>query len=218
MFKNIRWQVRLFFMLWILFLYFVIKPPFTFLVLNTFLGYIPIELSLELTDPYIGKSWLFWPIFVLWLMFYPNSPYLLTDLFHLSLLNPYSDIGLLRLSGTMWINYAYLIISALGCSLIGFYGLFQVVNRALYFFKIKSKFVKIIIIFILNFVSSVGIYIGRFLRFHTIYLILSPRLVLKQLVEMWTFKMLIFVIILTIIQSFVYWILYLIIKDAKSNS
>jgi uncharacterized membrane protein len=216
-FKNIRWQIRLFFILWILFLYIVVKPPFTFLVLNTFLGYIPIELSLELTNQYIEKSWVFWPILILWLIFYPNAPYLLTDLFHLSLLNPYSNIGLLRLSGTMWVNYAYLIISALGCSLIGFYGLFQVVKRSLRFFNINSKYIKIIIILILNLISSIGIYIGRFLRFHTIYLILSPRLVLKQLTEMWTFRMLMFVFILTLVQSFVYWILYLIIKDTKTT-
>lgn len=217
MFKNVRWQVRLIFILWIIFLFVMVKPPFTFLVLNTILGYIPIELSLELTNKYVEKSWIFWPILVLWLVFYPNAPYLLTDLFHLTLLQPYAPNGLLRLSTTMWINYAYLLISALGCSLIGFYGQFQIVNRSCAFFSIKSKPFKVFIILILNVIASIGIYVGRFLRFHTVYLLLSPRLVIKQLSEMWTPKMLVFVIILTIVQSFVYWILYLIIKDAKDE-
>lgn len=217
MFKNVRWQVRLIFILWIIFLFVMVKPPFTFLVLNTILGYIPIELSLELTNKYVEKSWIFWPILVLWLVFYPNAPYLLTDLFHLTLLQPYTPNGLLRLSTTMWINYAYLLVSALGCSLIGFYGQFQIVNRSCAFFSIKSKPFKVFIILILNVIASIGIYVGRFLRFHTVYLLLSPRLVLKQLSEMWTPKMLVFVIILTIVQSFVYWLLYLIIKDAKDE-
>lgn len=217
MFKNVRWQVRLIFILWIIFLFVMVKPPFTFLVLNTILGYIPIELSLELTNKYIEKSWIFWPILVLWLVFYPNAPYLLTDLFHLTLLHPYAPNGLLRLSTTMWINYAYLLISALGCSLIGFYGQFQIVKRSCAFFSIKSNPLKVFIILILNVIASIGIYVGRFLRFHTVYLLISPRLVIKQLSEMWTPKMLVFVIILTIVQSFVYWILYLIIKDAKDE-
>lgn len=218
MFKNVRWQIRLIFILWIIFLFLMTRPPFTFLVLNTFLGYIPIELSLELTNKYIEKSWFFWPILIIWFLFYPNAPYLLTDLFHLSRLNPYNSYnGLMRLSITMWGNYAYLMISALGCSLIGFYGLFQIVNRCCSFFAIKSKQVRVYIILILNVFSSIGIYVGRFLRLHTIYLAFSPRLVLDQLSEMWTPRMLLFVIILTVVQSFIYWVLYLIIKDARAS-
>ena len=217
MFKNARWQVRLFFILWIIFLFVVAKPPFEFLVLNTFLGYIPIELSLELTNKYVEKSWIFWPIFALWLIFYPNAPYLLTDLFHLSLLQPYGTNGLLRLSAHMWMNYSFLMISALGCSMLGFYGLFQIVNRCFAFFSIHSKVAKVLLIFALNVISSIGIYVGRFLRFHTIYLLFSPRLVIKQLTEMWTLKMLVFVVIMTVVQCFIYWIFYLILQDVKNS-
>ncbi|UQS85102.1 DUF1361 domain-containing protein [Apilactobacillus apisilvae] len=217
MLKNIKWQIRIVFIMWIIFLYIMVKPPFGFLILNTILGYIPIEMSLELTNRHLSKSWLFWPILLLWIIFYPNAPYLLTDLFHLSLLNPYGNDGLLRLSGQMWISYSYLMISALGCSLIGFFGLFKVVNEITQKLKIKSEFFKMSLIIILNIISSIGIFIGRFLRFHTVYLLLSPKLLIKPLIEMWTPHMIAFVVILTIIQTFVYWIIHLIVKDTENN-
>ncbi|TPR17967.1 DUF1361 domain-containing protein [Apilactobacillus timberlakei] len=217
MFKNIKWQIRIIFIAWIIFLYFMVKPPFGFLILNTILGYIPIELSLELTNKHVKKHWIFWPILILWLIFYPNAPYLLTDLFHLSLLSPYTNEGLLRLSSNMWLSYSYLMISALGCSLIGLYGLFKIVHEIKNKLHIKNKLFVITLIIIFNILASIGIYIGRFLRFHTIYLLLSPKLLINPLINMWTPHMIVFVIILTIIQIFVYWIINLIIKDTKNN-
>lgn len=101
--------------------------------------------------------------------------------------------------------------------MLGFYGLFQIVNRCFAFFSIHSKVAKVLLIFALNVISSIGIYVGRFLRFHTVYLIFSPRFVIKQLTEMWTLKMLFFVVIMTIVQCLIYWIFYLTLTDVKDE-
>ncbi|MCL0311511.1 DUF1361 domain-containing protein [Apilactobacillus sp. TMW 2.2459] len=216
MYKSTNWQIRIFFILWLIFLYFNIKQPFSFLLLNTLLGYIPIELSLELDNEHIKNSWLTWPIFMIWLVFYPNVPYLLTDLFHLEQLYPYVQ-GNLRLDSTMWFNYACLMITVIACLILGCYSLFKVTNTLAYKLNIKSKISKISILIILTFISSVGIFIGRFLRLHTVYIMLSPKVVIKQLLTMWSPAMIKFVIIMMIIQIFTCWIMVLIYQNIKNN-
>lgn len=94
--RRAKWEIRGFFVAWMLYLFFRARDPFSFLLLNTFLGYIPIEISFHLGRQ--RSAWLFWPLVIIWLLFYPNAPYLLTDLFHLSLLQPYAASGLLRVT------------------------------------------------------------------------------------------------------------------------
>ncbi len=126
--KN-KWLVRGLFLIWMAGLYLYLKtPPFNFLVLNTFLAYIPIELSFHIDVGKPKNGLLFWVIIIIWLLFYPNTPYLLTDLFHLSLLNPYGINGLLRLDDVMWFKFALLLISTLFSTLLGLWGLDTVAN------------------------------------------------------------------------------------------
>ncbi len=66
-------------------------------------------------------------------------------------------------------------------------------------------------------ISSVGIYIGRFLRLHTAYLFLNPQWVVQQLLEMWNTRMLIFVIFMTIIQV-IMWVTVTITRASLDSS
>ncbi|QBP19036.1 DUF1361 domain-containing protein [uncultured bacterium] len=198
---------------------FEVNTPVHFLVLNTFLAYIPIELSFLLINPNVKKhNLLFWPIWVIWLLFYPNTPYILTDLFHLAQLQPYNAEGLIKLSTPMWISYTFLFVSAVGFALIGFDGLIKI--SRIIANKIKtnpSLGLTISIITILTFLSSVGVFIGRFLRIHTIYLFISPRLFITPLIKMWQPRMMAFVLLFTFIQLFIYWIISLIVSDYHKN-
>ena len=59
---------------------------FTFLAWNLFLAWIPLVLSALLPGAAAAggrRWWLMAPVLVSWLLFYPNAPYLLTDLIHL---------------------------------------------------------------------------------------------------------------------------------------
>lgn len=215
MFTTQNHQIRTFSIIWLILIgVFEVNTPVHFLILNTFLAYVPIELSFLLLNPKIKKHFIFWLIWIFWLLFYPNTPYLLTDLLHLSLLNPYNQNGLIKLSISMWISYTFLFVSAIGFALIGFDGLIKISGViARKFNGSNPKNLQTFIITILTILSSIGIFIGRFLRIHTVYLFISPHLFIQPLIKMWTPRMLCFVLLFTFIQLFIYWIISLIVND-----
>lgn len=205
--KSKIWQIRLFFLIWLVFIKLFIKDSiFGFLLLNTFLGYIPIEVSFHIGDKPKQNIIVFWLLTLIWLMFYPNAPYILTDLLHLSWLHPNGLNGLLKLDSHIWFLYTSLLISALTCTFIGFWGMINVakaINKRLH---LENRFTDFIMTSLLIFLSSVGLYIGRFLRVHTVYLLANPKFYFKLFLNMWNQQMVIFVILMTIIQLIIYWI------------
>lgn len=204
-----KWAIRGFYLVWLGVLAALTRPPFTFLVLNTFLAYIPIELSFHLGKKKPQNGLLFWLISLVWLLFYPNAPYLLTDLFHLSLLEPYGTNGLLRLDNSMWLNFTLLIVSAIPSTILGMWGVGQV-NDGIIARLHLPKWSTPIGILIISIMSSIGIFIGRFLRIHTIYLFMTPSLFIQPLLNMWSSKAVHFMILLTLVQVIIYWSLHLI--------
>lgn len=210
---HARWQIRAFVVLWLFFLWQFAREPFTFLVLNTFLGYLPIEISFHITYNRPQNRVVFWLVILLWLLFYPNAPYLLTDLFHLSLLNPYGIDGLLKLDLHVWIYFTYMLISVLFCVILGFWSLNYVAGIISKRFLHGNIWLQIVLVTVLTFLSSVGIYAGRFLRIHTVYLFISPELIVNRLLHMWTPTMLAFVGLMTLIQLIAYWLVYLAFHD-----
>ncbi len=77
------------------------------------------------------------------------------------------------------------------------------------YFK-HARWLEVVLVLILTFLSSVGIYAGRFLRIHTIYLFISPDLIIHRLMGMWTEPMLEFVGLMMIIQLLAYWLSHLV--------
>jgi len=215
--RRARWEIRVFFVAWLIFLFFRAKDPFSFLVLNTFLGAIPIELSFHIGRQRPKSGWLFWPLVLLWLLFYPNAPYLLTDLFHLSLLQPYALSGLLRVTPHLWIYFTYMIVSAISCTFLGFWSLNHVSDAITHRLAKDNRWARLLIVCVLTFLTAVGLYIGRFLRIHTVYLFLNPEQFIRPLLDMWNPNMWIFVILMTFIQLFCYWILYLIMSTQHED-
>ena len=145
-------------------------------------------------------------------MFYPNTPYLLTDLFHLSLLNPYGVNGLLRLDDVMWFKFALLLISTIFSTLVGLWGLDKVGDAITARFHAHNLLVKHAVIVALTILASIGIFIGRFLRIHTIYLFLTPELFIRPLLNMWSRPAIVFIVLLTAVQLVFYYTLKLIQK------
>ncbi|KRL02663.1 DUF1361 domain-containing protein [Liquorilactobacillus capillatus] len=211
MLKKYQWIVRISFILFMCYIYATVYSEngvYSFLLLNTFLGYIPIELAMHIT-PRRSKAF-FYSFFILWILFYPNAPYVLTDLFHLAMLDPYNHTtGLMEFNLHLWLNFTNLISSAIACSVMGIWSLEHISNSLLARFHLTKKIYKPLLILILTIVSSVGVYVGRFLRLHTAYLFFNPEWVVHQLVIMWSPRMLVFVGFMFIIQMILWGTIYI---------
>lgn len=207
---SLKWQIRFYFLILIILLKVFVKSPYDFMALNTFLGYVPIELSFHLPRFNDRRALAFWFLLLVWMVFYPNAPYVMTDLFHLSWLHPHTSInGILRSDPTMWLYFAIMMVCALSCLIIGTITLGKVADQLTILTTPRHYKVKYGWIIIFMFFSSVGIYIGRFLRLHSIYLLLTPSWFFKQLFSIWSPTMLKFTIIMTVLQLIIYWLLHI---------
>jgi len=129
---------------------------FFFLNWNLFLAFVPWALtSISFIKPKIQSSV---PgiisLLVFWLLFFPNAPYIITDLFHLRVIK----------SMPVWYDTLMILSYAWTGMLFGFLSLWDI-ERIL-----GRKLPKPLVTFIsgfLLFVGSFGIYVGRYLRWNT---------------------------------------------------
>ena len=136
---------------------------FLFLNWNLFLAFLPWAFSsLMVIQPKLRRSkWMFVVLLCSWLLFFPNAPYILTDLFHL------------RLTSAMpvWFDLVLILSFAWTGLLFGFLSLWDIED--LLRNRLKEKYVVGISVLLL-FIGSFGIYIGRYLRWNSWDILTSP--------------------------------------------
>ena len=224
--RLFRWIVRAVFWCGLAYVYFAVyrQPvfkPYRFLLENLFLAYVPIELSFHLEET--TRRAVFWPLFVVWFFFYPNAPYMLTDFFHLALRNPYivradgTRTGLLLPDMKMWLMFLNLAACALVSTFVGILTLHRTVSVLLRRIGRKSAWWKVALVLAFTVIASVGIYIGRFPRLHTAYLVTRPYETAKCIATLWDLRLVAFAVILTAIQMFV-WGLLMLIRQTRSDA
>lgn len=149
------------------------NPRYHFLIWNLVLAIVPLVLSVWLRKRLLRSSWLKWQNLVitgLWLLFLPNSFYLITDLIHLHQtyeVNIYYDI-------VMFMSF---ILSGL---ITGFMSLY-LVHEALSG-RVRRRDAHLVVSGVLLAVSF-AIYLGRFLRWNTWDVFLHPAGVLFDVSE-----------------------------------
>ena len=136
---------------------------FIFLNWNLFLAFIPWALtSAAVVFPAMQKRWIsIFAIFSVWLLFFPNAPYILTDLFHLR--------G--QHSAPIWFDLVLILCFAWTGLLFGFLSLWDLEQI------LKKRWNKYFVTFLsvaLLFVGSYGIYLGRYLRWNSWDLLEEP--------------------------------------------
>jgi uncharacterized membrane protein len=135
---------------------------FLFLNWNLFLAFIPWFISsIIILKKLQSNKILLSLLMITWVLFFPNSPYILTDLFHLGM----------SIKAPIWYDLI-LILSFAGTGLLfGFMSLLDIEKILSTFFS-KGKIVFIIISFL--FLSGFGIYIGRYLRWNSWDVVNNP--------------------------------------------
>jgi len=125
---------------------------YIFLAWNLFLAFIPYWISSYLSKKPVRILHI--PLLFIWLLFLPNSPYILTDLFHLRL----------RAGIPLWFD----LVLVSSFALIGFALLYRSLLDMIRIFKkhISEKYL-LFLLPILFCVIAFGLYLGRYLRFNS---------------------------------------------------
>lgn len=194
--------------LYILFMHFG-QAIFSFMGLNVFLAWLPIVFAQLFMQLKSSWRWIFVP---LWLLFFPNVPYLMTDLFHLASLRIYQPGGHFLMDTNGWWSYLLLVLPIV---LMVFIGMAQVFKL---FSAIKLRLVqKFGSLLILSILSSIAVYIGRFDRIHSIELLVHPLSVFKLLVGNWDVGKLQFVLMFSILQLGIWGLIYFLKQDQQEE-
>ncbi len=139
----------------------------TWLVWNLFLAWIPFGLALLLYDWHRRRlpAALLAPVAALWLLFFPNAPYILTDFIHLG-----PALGV-----PLWFDAALIASFAFTGLLLGYASLYlvQVVVR-----QLAGAFAAWATVVGALSLGSLGIYLGRFVRLNSWDVLTDPGLVL----------------------------------------
>lgn len=172
-------QLRLFLLVYCLgMLYF--RNPFSFMSLNVFLAWLPLEagqLALQAKTRSMSAV-----AVAVWLLFFPNIPYLMTDLIHLASLSLYRPQGHFLLLPEQWKLFALLVVPIILLVVIGMKQVFALILR----FKVDKLWQKWLLLIVIAVLSSLAIYIGRFDRIHSIELLLHPFSTLTLLLGNWS--------------------------------
>lgn len=142
---------------------------FFFLAWNLFLAWIPWLVAVWLTKKK-RPLWLLLAGGAIWLLFFPNSPYIITDLFHL---RPRNGVP-------QWYDLT-LIMSFAWTGLL--FGLGSLYKMQVHVFDQLGKKWSILLTGGIILLTSYGIYLGRFLRWNSWDLFTRPQDLLMDVVD-----------------------------------
>jgi len=176
-----------------------------YLIWNLFLSWIPLGIAFLMSYVYSNtrkkKNTVFFFILgMFWLLFYPNAPYMITDFVHF------------RHSGNFltWFDLVIYSTFIFTSFLIGFISIY-LVSRIVE--KRTNKLIGWLFTLFILFISSYGIYLGRFIRWNSWDLLTNPLKLFRGFFVNINFQSIVFSIIygllLTLIYAFLYGLTYL---------
>ncbi|MCD8821651.1 DUF1361 domain-containing protein [Staphylococcus gallinarum] len=167
---------------------------YKFMTLNLFLAYVPFELCL-LLNLFKPKFKFEWPLFIIFslifLLMVPNTLYMVTDLIHLNQFSFNFYQGLILIE---WAYFTFLV-SAVIFALYLLTIMFLEMERFTHY-----KWLNYMLIVIMMFLNGFGIFIGRFLRLHSVYLINEPMRIFKEVVLHTDINAFGFILLLVVLQ------------------
>jgi uncharacterized membrane protein len=129
---------------------------YAFLIWNLFLAWIPMAFALlarEHQNENVNPGWRFVAFGGAWLLFFPNAPYIFTDIVHLKLF--YSHF---------WTDLMLILINALTGLIVGFVSLYLMQSAVR---RMAGEVASWLFIVAVALLSGFGICLGRFLRLNS---------------------------------------------------
>jgi uncharacterized membrane protein len=172
------------------------------LIWNLFLAWIPFMLAYFAHAVSWRRIWLYLVIPVValfWLIFFPNAPYMLTDL---------QDLTRTTEEAPLWYDVIIVVWCTWTGMLLGVISLYlmqDIIHRAF------SRTAGWIFVFVISALSSFGIYIGRFVRLNSWNILLDPRETAMEILGIVidpSMRLAAFTILYTFFFLFVYLLLY----------
>ncbi len=188
------------------------KFTYVYLVWNLFLAWIPFGLSVLIASIYMNynkKTVLIGLLGIVWLFFYPNAPYIITDYIHIRSIKFYLyEDGLFTGFNTdfiVWYDFVMNSTFIITGFLLGFVSLFllhKVVSDR--FSKLSGwSFVAGILL-----MSSFGIYLGRFIRWNSWDIVSNPFALMNSVLDNMHIQSLSFTALLSVFLLLIYIGLY----------
>jgi uncharacterized membrane protein len=145
---------------------------YLFLVWNLFLAFIPFAISewLLTRERFAQRKRELAIVLFVWLLFIPNSFYILTDLFHLDKFD----------SAPKWFDLLLIFSFAWNGIVLG---VVSIRRTEVIIESISGRHFSLFIIFIVMWLNAFGIYIGRYLRFNSWDIIAQPFSLFKEMFE-----------------------------------
>ncbi len=172
------------------------------LIWNLFLAWIPFVLAYAAHAISWKRNWLYLiiPIIaILWLLFFPNAPYMLTDL---------QDLARDRGGAPLW----YDVIIVGWCSWTGMLlGIISLYLMQDIIFRTFGRTAGWIFVFVISAASSFGMYIGRFVRLNSWDILQNPAETTMEILGLVidpTMRLAAFTILYTLFFLFVFLLLY----------
>lgn len=143
--------------------------PLGFLVWNLFLAAIPVLAAL-FARHLAGRAW-FWPLALLWLVFFPNAPYIVTDLMHIRTTRP----------SNLWLDVMLLgsaALTGLFAGLVSLRWMHEAVKRRGLIAPLAWAAVGLVCL-----LAGFGVWLGRFQRWNSWDIVTRPT---ELLAEVWS--------------------------------
>lgn len=186
---------------------FLLPTRFTFLSWNIVLAVIPFDIALLIKYLAPKHRFLVIPLAFVWLIFYPNTVYMITDFAHLS------SIGTDLVTSTQILNYGLLATGIfLGVSL-GITSAHTVLRAML---PNRSGTFKLSMFVIISLLSSYAIYVGRFLRLNSWDIFVDLNSVLVQMHGALSEHALHFILVFTFVQVFLF-LVYIVLSPQQNE-
>ncbi|HWK04533.1 MAG TPA: DUF1361 domain-containing protein [Puia sp.] len=149
---------------------------FLFLIWNLFLAYIPYGITSVLArrPTWISNRSILAPVFLVWILFVPNSFYIITDLFHLG--DRYNDR-----QAPQWFDLAMILSFVWNGLLLGVLSVRQMEHILLPQLSLRNE---LLFLYPIMWLNALGIYTGRYLRYNSWDLLTDPFQLLSDIASM----------------------------------